>query len=981
MKKHIFLAVLYAISMIGCGGTADNQEQKNNTTTYKDTQKPSISLIGKSTLFLERGELFADPGAKALDNKDGDISSSIVITPATINTNIPGTYEITYTVTDQAGNSSSIKRKIIVLDIIKDPQSHKKTGLVINEVLATNNSILTDPDFKQFSDWIELYNNSSNDLNIGGYYLSDDPTNTTKWKIPSQTTIKAKQYLLIWADKKNKELHTNFSLDSSGETLILSDKNGNKLDSITFDKQKRDISVTTLDNKNYYMYPTPSAPNKNAINALHTSDKPIFNQESGFYTGAQQITISHNNNATIYYTTDGSIPTLNSSIYKSPVSINKTTVIRARALEYGKFLSAPVNKTFLIDEKGKHVNKLPVISISINHEYLFDPQIGIYVIGEDKNGNPNPPKDRKSTNFYQPWLRPAAIEMIKDGKSLFSKNVGLKIHGDGSRTRAQKSFDIYFKEKYGAKSLQLPLFRYKPYIKKVKSFILRKSTLRNPIRDGIAQTIIKDTMNIDYQSYEPTAVFINGTYWGILNIREKQNEDYFATNHNVDRNNLDIGVVTNEKDEYEIKSGTIDDYIALRKYMQTYPNPNSSDYENHLLSQIDMDEYIDYLIAQNYFNSIDWYLRNVKFWRVHKTGKWRWALYDWDSAMGSPQENTFEISMTDIDLPQTPAWSTLFQRKVLANNTFRQKFVSKFCTHLNTTFQSDRMLNILNNLANEVEDDIQYHFEKWPLEQSNSFKNDIEVRKYFLEERSDSIRNYLGTWFGYEGNNIVSIEKPANGNIYIDNIKLNNNFHGSYFNNTKITLKAVPHQGYKFVKWSNNSTQQTIEVPINNNITFNAIFEKSNPPKIVINEINYKSDKQHNTDDWIELVNIDDKPIDLSYWSISDNNISKFEFPQNTVLNPGRYIVVCKNITQFKKFHPDIYAIGNLPFGLNKNADNIYLYDKQGAHIDNVAYDPTWTKNAQNGYNTLALTDPSKDNTLSANWAIETDYGTPGKRN
>src|SRR5688500_7687264 len=92
----------------------------------------------------------------------------------------------------------------------------------INEFLASNGAGLADED-GQFSDWIELYNSSDSSVDLGEWYLTDDPSQLTKWEFPSLVMV-PRSYLVVFASTKNRnspKLHTNFSLDEAGEYLAL----------------------------------------------------------------------------------------------------------------------------------------------------------------------------------------------------------------------------------------------------------------------------------------------------------------------------------------------------------------------------------------------------------------------------------------------------------------------------------------------------------------------------------------------------------------------------------------------------------------------------------------------------------------------------------------------------------------------------------------------------------------------------------------
>ncbi|TSA41168.1 MAG: hypothetical protein D4R57_00925, partial [Verrucomicrobiales bacterium] len=100
---------------------------------------------------------------------------------------------------------------------------------IISEFMAQNDTVLADED-GAFSDWIEIYNPGPGSTNLNGFYLTDDATNLTKWRLPSQT-VAAGGYVMVFASGKNRavagaQLHTSFSLDANGEYLALVAANG-----------------------------------------------------------------------------------------------------------------------------------------------------------------------------------------------------------------------------------------------------------------------------------------------------------------------------------------------------------------------------------------------------------------------------------------------------------------------------------------------------------------------------------------------------------------------------------------------------------------------------------------------------------------------------------------------------------------------------------------------------------------------------------
>ena len=122
-------------------------------------------------------------------------------------------------------------------------------GVVINELMASNASSAQD-ETGAFADWIELYNNNSSAVDLSGFYLSDDSTNTGKWQFPAGTTIGANSYLIIWADQDilDGPLHCNFKLSALGEEVILSDNQLNLVDRVIFGPQTTDIGYARIPN-------------------------------------------------------------------------------------------------------------------------------------------------------------------------------------------------------------------------------------------------------------------------------------------------------------------------------------------------------------------------------------------------------------------------------------------------------------------------------------------------------------------------------------------------------------------------------------------------------------------------------------------------------------------------------------------------------------------------------------------------------------
>lgn len=152
-------------------------------------------------------------------------------------------------------------------------------GLVINEIMADNETTVQD-EAGDFDDWIELYNNTAETIDLNGYFISDDAGNPEKWSFPD-VTIAAGEYLILWADSDTLagELHTNFKLSAGGEILSLTDSDGQLVDQVDFAEQYDDITFGRYENGIGgfdYLYPTFAAENTMPVGI----DEEVI--ESGF---------------------------------------------------------------------------------------------------------------------------------------------------------------------------------------------------------------------------------------------------------------------------------------------------------------------------------------------------------------------------------------------------------------------------------------------------------------------------------------------------------------------------------------------------------------------------------------------------------------------------------------------------------------------------------------------------------------------------
>ncbi|MDP3150790.1 MAG: lamin tail domain-containing protein [Ignavibacteria bacterium] len=684
----------------------------------------------------------------------------------------------------------------------------------INEVLASNLSTNPDMvDFGDFSDWIELYNDENIDVNIGGFYLSDDFTIPTKWQFPANTIIPAKSFYLVWADDYNnipgntylrnwwpnnisfttKWCHTNFKLNKGGDKLGLFNANGSVIDSLTFPNQSIDISFgrqpdagNTL---NFFGEPTPLASNTTTgLNTISLSGEVNFSIEGGFYQNPFQLTLtSKTGSGIIRYTTDGSKPSSKSTQYLSPISINANTIVRARLFEDAKMPGKTITNSYFVSE----TRNLPVVSLVTDQTFLWDRQLGIYV------------------NSYKEREIPVSLEYFPlNSERAFSLDAGARIGGENIFRFAQKPFNIYARSDYGSSHIDYKIFDDLPY-QQFKELYLRNSGsdwTSTMFRDGMFVTVLKHQILNAMQGYKPAVLYLNGTYWGIQNLREKIIDDYFLKHYNVDPLDLD-----HLEDNNKIISGDSTDFMSLIGFVNTNDLTDPANYA-YVTSRVDIHDLMDFVIVQDYIANPSWG-HNRETWRDRKIQNlWRWVLVDMDRG--------FDVNRIGVN--QLSDINTNFEifRKLSANPNFKNEFVQRYSEHLNKTFSNDRVVAIIDSIKSLLQNEMPRHIQKWgtlidSLSIDGGFGKhagvtsmtywDSEVLKFktYSTQRPAYAIQHLNNMFGLTGranlkitSNILN-EGKAEVNGYSENLGENNLF----FKNIPLQIKAYPPPGYDFKQW------------------------------------------------------------------------------------------------------------------------------------------------------------------------------------
>ncbi len=789
--------------------------------------------------------------------------------------------------------------------------------------------------------------------------------------------------------------HANFKLSSTGETVYLTDKNGTITDSVKYDIIPSELSfgrdINNIGNWGYFSEPTPGMPNNSEFLTDVVKGEVQFSYTSMFVSPYTYISLSGAmEGEEIRYTENGEEPTENSSKYQFGIQIDKNKVIRARIFKAGAVPGKITSRTFLVDNKPT----LPVVSVITDPENLWNNETGIHVLG-DSYENQNP---YFGANFWEDWEKPANIEMADTGGNLlFTLNCGIKIYGAWSRARDQKSLAIHFRKEYGdAKLENVQLFDTKP-ITEFKSLVLRNAGNDydyTRFRDGMMTSLVSK-MDNDIMAIRPAIVYLNGEYWGHMNLREKINEDFIESNHGVNADELDL-----LENNGSILEGSSDGYWDLVYFLENNDMSNDANY-NYVAERIDISNFIDYFVSEIYFDNRDWPGNNVKFWKPQaEGGKWRWIMYDTDFGFGLYDNSAFVLNTFEFATEPygpgwpNPPWSTLFLRKLLENQNFRRAFINRFADMMNTTFLSDPIIERIDSMAAILEPEIPGHAQKWGVPNIYWWQQCNENMKVFAQNRVNYLRNHIKQMYDSPAyHNLVLSTLPTNsGTVQLNSLHIkNSSWKGQYFKNYPITLTAHSNKGFRFHSWKVNGVsmlEETIELDLNQATDVQVIFEASEDDgkTIVINEINYNSEVNSDAGDWVEFYNWGQSDIDMSGWIFKDNSDDHmFVIPENTVLKSKEYLVLCRASEDFQIIHPNVKNyIGDMDFGLTSAGDAVRLFDDVGVLIDSLTFgsDLPWPSEPNGTGPTLELRHYAYNNSEATSWkASLVNLGTPGREN
>jgi len=641
--------------------------------------------------------------------------------------------------------------------------------------------------------------------------------------------------------------HTNFQLSSQGEELQLTRPDASVADSVRFGPIARDISYGRQpDGSNAFVFfrePTPGAPNSTP-GATELLDAPVFSHPGGFHANGFDLRLSITNaDARIHYTLDGSDPDETSPRHTEPLRIAsrigtpndismiptvpggpppagevfKGWVVRARAFKPGTLPSPTVTRTFWVDPRERARYSLPVVSLTTDRANLFDRATGIYVAGDAPNGN--------YSQRGPEWERPAHVELYEtDNQPAFAQEIDVKIHGNTSQGFPIKGLDL---DATGGRGRQP--FRYRLFPDRARGefehVLLRPTGHDQPtafMRDELMQSLAAET-DAESQAARACVLFINGEYWGLHYLKEKEDAEFVA--HYADRAEDAIDYLEGYAAP---KAGDTMHYQAMIDFIATHDLADPAHYAR-VATLMEVPNYIDYKACEIFFYR--WDIGNHRLWRPRTPdGRWRWLQFDNDVGWGGfwAEQPAWLFNMLAADL--TPDASlhghnnevtTFLLRHLVRNAQFRRDFVNRFQDLLNTLFLPSHTQGRIDQMASVLAPEMAEHTRRWRSPASLAdWQNNVRYLRMYAVNRPANMREHLRQYFRLDPSCTFTagVRPPQAGALRLNTLEIrepaDQPWSGLYFQRHPVTVRAEPRPGFRFDRWDGLPGVSTNEVTL-----------------------------------------------------------------------------------------------------------------------------------------------------------------------
>ena len=777
----------------------------------------------------------------------------------------------------------------------------------ITEIMPSNVSTIVSDKYN-YDGYIEFYNDGA-EFDLKGWTVSNVKEGELDWSLvlDSSHVLPHGYSLLFFGEEESSSMSAKqvqgFYVGSVKEKLtadegaVLLSKDGEMIE-FFYPKQYPHIAYC----EEGFMIPTPGKDNDALItNISNRVAMPVFKSgKPGMCEAAMNVELDcSTTDAQIYYTLNGDAPTVENGLkYEGAISINKTTVVRARAYKDGMLFSEILTGSFIFSDKFYEAcrgvgERLPIVSLSVNNVDMFSDSLGMYV--EGTNGVPGSCY-RELYNFNRDWMRSANFEYMLNGQVVDNQEVEIGVYGGCTRIHVAKSLKIKASKRSGNSKMKYDNFFPSREYKKYESLALRNggngySYVQPRWRDMFIQSLTEG-MNIDKQEAQPVAFYLNGAFYGMMILTERTNEDYVEHNYGLKKDEIDFLSVSAGYG-YECEAGTKEAYDKMLDYVRNHYE--SEDFYDELDKMMDIDEYVDYQIVEQYVGNTDWVSNNTKLWRKHDGGRFRWILFDTDFGLSKATSVDKDmIQFATSEKGNEPMWTLL--KSCLKNEDFRWKFLDQYLDRLENQFTDERIDTKLDSIWDLTRLDMcatikNSGFLGAPGSQ-DEFDMVVEDMRNFAKVRKGYVVDQLKKEFGLGDDSVTIKIRPVFPNSEAPDFKflLNKREVKSLKYNTwrysgeRVKVEPIVPVGYRIRMWAINDSvvrnddgtkyldDVLAAVAESDVLKFSIYFEYDPdyvvPTALCLNELSASNstvtDEYGDKPDWIEVYNGGDSDIDMA---------------------------------------------------------------------------------------------------------------------
>ena len=522
-----------------------------------------------------------------------------------------------------------------------------ESPLVIYEAAVYNDTFALKG---EYYDWVEIKNVSKESVKLSDYCLSDDRRELEKWSLPNRTLAKGQSILIYCTGEENPTtgngLRANFALNASSETLYLTKKGESAAaDFVWLHDIPYGYSMGRTDAENGFFYlrrQTPNEPNKTDA-YRYISEAPAANREPGVYEAGRTVRVKLAAAGDIYYTTDGSAPTEESTPYTGAITVDKTTVLRAVAVEEGGAPSRALTLSFFIGEE----HTLPVLSLVTDSPRRFSEIYEGSVKDRECAGN---------LSFYAP-------------EGSFSIGCGVEMKGHTSLFAPKKSLGVSFRGCYGAETLAYDIFGEGPAEFSELSIRAGQDYSSTVFRNELMQELCAELDTTVTQRSRYCVLYINGEYWGIYCLKDDITRQYYAN------------LTGTAKEDVTMLSSPVPQSAAVyTEALGLWKDTSLTREEAYerFCAAVDMDGFIDWVLLEGYCANVD-IKSNLRYLRTGD-GPWQIVFYDLDWAFQTRNNCFFNLIGPEQTAQIAPTIRWLF-----GIDGFKERLLTRYADLTETT--------------------------------------------------------------------------------------------------------------------------------------------------------------------------------------------------------------------------------------------------------------------------------------------------------